>query len=134
METNTMLLFLLFGGATALQCDVPGECVGQLLGFASFNSSAACLKTCKGKSFLTTSHRRLPLDSIYFLEIPQCTFYTFINDDDICNILETCSQINEDSCPSCVSGNSEFKSCVSNVLKLTPNYLDIKYIPQTVDD
>ena len=32
METNIVLLFLLFGGATALKCDVPGECYIMTIG------------------------------------------------------------------------------------------------------
>ena len=43
-----VLLSFLFGGVTALQCDVPGFCVGQLIGFTVENSSTECLSACKG--------------------------------------------------------------------------------------
>ena len=33
------ILILLFGSAVALQCDIPGECVGDFLAFTSENSS-----------------------------------------------------------------------------------------------
>ena len=46
---NTILLLpLIFGIAIALQCDIPGECVGQLTGYTFANSYAECLSTCKG--------------------------------------------------------------------------------------
>ena len=48
MRDIFVLLSFLFGGVIALQCDVPGECVGQLIGFTAENSSTECLATCKG--------------------------------------------------------------------------------------
>ena len=48
MKNTILLLSLIFGSAIALQCDIPGECVGQLIGYTSENSSTECLSTCKG--------------------------------------------------------------------------------------
>ena len=43
------LTFFLCGAAAAgIQCDVRGECVGQLIGFTSLNTSEQCLDTCSG--------------------------------------------------------------------------------------
>ena len=42
------ILDLIFGIAIALQCDIPGECIGQLTGYTFANSYAECLSTCKG--------------------------------------------------------------------------------------
>ena len=52
VEMKNVLLVLSFtvGCISALQCDVPGECVGNLIGFTSQNSSTECLSTCKGNA------------------------------------------------------------------------------------
>ena len=43
-----VVMSLLLGGIAALECDIPGECIGQLIGFTSQDSSTECLSTCKG--------------------------------------------------------------------------------------
>ena len=51
VEMNVLLvLSFTVGCISALQCDVPGECVGNLIGFTSQNSSTECLSTCKGNA------------------------------------------------------------------------------------
>ena len=52
MKSVLLVLFFTLGGISALQCDVPGECVGELIGFTSQNSSTECLATCKGTYFV----------------------------------------------------------------------------------
>ena len=44
-------LLFLSHDASALQCNVPGECLGNLLGFTSQNNSQDCLATCKGNCY-----------------------------------------------------------------------------------
>ena len=58
VEMKNILLVLSFtvGCISALQCDAPGQCVGQLIGFTSQNSSTECLSTCKGN---TSIHKDL---------------------------------------------------------------------------
>ena len=48
MKDFILLLPLLLGSTGALQCDIPGECTGELIGFTSQNSSVECLASCKG--------------------------------------------------------------------------------------
>ena len=52
MKVGLLLLSLLCGETVALQCDVPGECTGEFIGFTSQNSSIECLATCKGTYFV----------------------------------------------------------------------------------
>ena len=37
-------------------------------------------------------------------ETESCMWYTFVPEDDFCNLLLTCTEINDDTCGSCVSG------------------------------
>ena len=50
MKKITFLLSMIFGRVAALQCEIPGECIGQFIGSTSQNSSTECLATCKGTS------------------------------------------------------------------------------------
>ena len=52
VEMKNVLLVLSFtvGCTSALQCNVQGECVGNLIGFTSQNSSTECLSSCKGNT------------------------------------------------------------------------------------
>jgi len=86
VEMKNVLLVLSFtvGCISALQCDVPGECVGNLIGFTSQNSSTECLSTCK--------------------DTEECTWYTFVGGDNFCSLLQSCTEVNEDTCGTCVSG------------------------------
>ena len=47
-KKTILILCLIFGGAVALQCDIPGECTGEFIAFTSENYSTDCLATCKG--------------------------------------------------------------------------------------
>ena len=53
MKVGLLLLSLLCGETVALQCDIPGECTGEFIGFTSQNSSIECLATCKGTPMKT---------------------------------------------------------------------------------
>ena len=48
MKNILLVLSLIVGRVAALQCEIPGECIGQFIGSTSQNSSAECLATCKG--------------------------------------------------------------------------------------
>jgi len=82
-----VLISLLLGQILSLECDVPGECIGQLIGFTSQDTSPDCLSTCKGTE--------------------GCTWYTFRPEEKICNIMQTCTEVDEDNCESCISGEVE---------------------------
>jgi len=57
---------LLSAGTFALQCEISGECTGELIGFSSQNSSAECLSSCK--------------------DTDGCTWYTYGPEDEICEL------------------------------------------------
>ena len=48
MKKTILIVFLIFGSAVALQCDIPGECTGEFIAFTYENYSTDCLATCKG--------------------------------------------------------------------------------------
>ena len=60
MGHKTFILFLIFESVVGLQCDIPGECKGELIGFTSEDSSSDCLATCKG-----TYNNKLKVVSAY---------------------------------------------------------------------
>ena len=104
MEILPILLSLLWGSAAGLQCNVPGECKGQLIGIASQTSRSECLEMCKGKfceDLAGTSDFKS--NTIDFTETEGCTWYTFFTDG-FFNIMETCTEIVAETCPICVSG------------------------------
>ena len=66
------------------QCDVPGECTGQLITYdGSTASSNDCLKTC--------------------IDTPDCSWFTFNNETDYCGLFASCAVV-ERNCRECVSG------------------------------
>ena len=42
---------------------------------------------------------------------PSCNWFTSFGEGGICNLYETCAFINEDTCPTCVSGEVECPIC-----------------------
>ena len=69
------------------QCGVKGECTSSHLNGISIVANAKeCLKQCQ--------------------EEPDCEWYTYNPDGQICEFLEDCYEINDESCPNCVSGES----------------------------
>ena len=100
-----VLISLLLGQILSLECDVPGECIGQLIGFTSQDTSPDCLSTCKGIGvFLCDLYVNLVLRQ-YISGTEGCTWYTFRPEEKICNIMQTCTEVDEDNCESCISGN-----------------------------
>merc|ERR1712117_750216 len=74
--------------ASGQECDVGGECVGTLLGFASTASITECLVQCK--------------------ETANCTWFTHNGPDSFCAVYETCESVDATACPECISGE---RSC-----------------------
>ncbi len=78
-------ILLCLSWATGQQCNVPGECVGDLVGISYVSSASLCLGECKDA------------------ESSGCAWFTFNGEGDFCGLFATC-EINSDSCPQCVSG------------------------------
>ena len=70
--------------AASQQCNIPGECVGNLLGATYENSVTDCLSSCQGAS--------------------GCEWFTFNSDGGYCGLQTTCESIDPDSCSTCISG------------------------------
>ena len=66
-------------------CFVPGEVSGVLIGVAPVSSYGACLEECRGLS--------------------GCLWFTEYYEENLCGMFETMTDIHDDDCPSCISGN-----------------------------
>ena len=104
-----VLLFLLFGVATALQCDIPGECSGEFLGIVSANSSTECLTACKGNNLLNVVDACRYIMQKMFADTQGCMWYIFVPDSDFCSLMKTCTDIDEENCANCISGKMLIK-------------------------
>ena len=78
------LAAVLLSPAASQQCNVRGECIGNLFGVTYENSVTDCLSSCQGE--------------------PECEWFTFNNDGGYCGLQTTCESIDADSCSSCISG------------------------------
>ena len=66
-------------------CFVPGEVYGLLIGVVPVSSYGACLEECRGLS--------------------GCLWFTEYYEESLCGMFETMTDIHDDDCPSCISGN-----------------------------
>ena len=89
METALVLLSLIFGSATALQCDISGECGRHFIGCVALNSSKECLATCKGiyilkwvQSIFGSRTENLCFNNFY-IDTEACAWYTFVPEAEI---------------------------------------------------
>jgi len=78
-------------GQNQTQCNVPGECIGNLIGAASVSTPADCLLTCK------------------YTE--GCLWYTSNPPLEFCALYSTCGYVNDAVCPDCRSGESSCPLC-----------------------
>ena len=79
------------------QCNIQGECIGNIVGVTAENSVIDCLRVCSE-------------------EVPDCTWFTFNLASEYCGLQATCDFIDAQSCPTCISGESacspnDFLSC-----------------------
>ena len=79
-----LFTLLLVSQTRSEECYVPGQCVGQLLGYVATTSDGACLRECKNDF--------------------NCEWFTSNSDEHFCGLYETCGFINVEECPDCVSG------------------------------
>ena len=89
MAKELVAIFLLLINFTSAspQCSVKGECTSSHLnGISIVANTKECLKQCE--------------------EEPDCHWYTFNPESNVCEFLENCEEINVESCPKCVSGES----------------------------
>ena len=97
------MIFAIFLFASAItaastqQCNIQGECIGNIVGATSADSVIDCLKVCSE-------------------DVPNCTWFTFNLDIGYCGLQATCDYIDSQSCPTCISGESacspnDFLSC-----------------------
>ena len=85
MTMITLLLASLLTAQTISQeCYVPGQCIGQLIGYVGTTSDGACLRECKNEF--------------------DCKWFTSNSAEQFCGLFETCGIINVEECPDCVSG------------------------------
>ena len=96
------LTFFLCGAAAGIQCDFQGECVGQLIGFTSLNTSEQCLDTCIGK-FTKYNCLIKAIWSNLISETRGCAWFTYGKQEQFCNLMRTCDDVH--GCESCNSGN-----------------------------
>ena len=96
---RTMNFLVAFGALVAVsapaasqQCNIPGECVGNIFGATYENSVTDCLSSCQGAS--------------------ECEWFTFNSDGGYCGLQTTCDTIDADSCSSCISGAVFERTCV----------------------
>ena len=40
----------------------------------------------------------------FISDTEECTWYTFVGGDNFCSLLQSCTEVNEDTCGTCVSG------------------------------
>ena len=79
------MLFVSFSNAE--QCDIRGECIdSDLLQITSTENSIECLKICQ--------------------ENTDCNWYTYRKSQKYCVLYNTCTEISDDYCSNCVSGES----------------------------
>ena len=79
------------------QCDIQGECIGDIVGVTSENSVIDCLNVCSE-------------------DVQDCAWFTFNLESGYCGLQITCGFIDAESCPTCISGEStcspnDFLSC-----------------------
>ena len=68
-------------------CGVPGQCIDVALGGTKASSVDACVIFCNAD--------------------PNCNFWTFNQDSDLCMTFPGCKEVDEVACPSCVYGERE---------------------------
>ena len=75
-------------------CDIRGQCINSdLVGIRQARNSQECLAHCQNKD--------------------NCKWYTFEPLKDLCELFQFCTELDEETCPSCLSGQveCEFARC-----------------------
>ena len=88
---QTILFSTLIFVASSQICEEPGECIDSIfLGYVSANDSVDCVRKCK----------------IY----DECNFGTFTPDNS-CLLFQTCTRLETDLCPNCITSSIECAQC-----------------------
>lgn len=80
----------------SIGCFVDGECLDALLVAATvLGSPSECLEFCRGK--------------------PECQYYTHYESQQSCFAFHNCSEVSDDDCDDCVSGDVECENLTCDV-------------------
>ena len=91
MATDFLLIQLisvsLIAFTSGQQCDIKGECFNATLNGISITDNAKeCLKEC--------------------IDVLDCKWFTYNPDGQVCEFLNNCEEINDETCPTCLSGEA----------------------------
>lgn len=94
---SILLLASAIAAVSSQECNIQGECIGNIVGATSEISVIDCLETCSE-------------DAV------DCAWFTFNLESGYCGLQITCDFIDAQSCPTCISGEStcspnDFLSC-----------------------
>ncbi len=83
---SVLLIAAFVGVSSGQQCNVKGQCVGDVLDFSFPTTSLDCLEACQ--------------------DTDGCTWYSFDTSSSFCGSYSTCDYVDAELCPACQSGRN----------------------------